>query len=80
MNNERLTSSVLLTDHISLKQSTVADFDSRVTREVYSAYRLAYESTQDQPNVIEDNFIYLIPHTDSTTEDDTILMTEIQLR
>ena len=49
------TSSVLLTDRISLKHSTVADFDSRVTREVYNAYRLAYESTQDQPNTIENN-------------------------
>ena len=74
------TSPVLLTDQISLKQSTVADFDSRVTRQVYNAYRLAYESTQDQPNIIEDNFLYLIPHTDSATENDTILMTEIQLR
>ena len=30
-------SSVLTTDQISLKQTTVANFDSRVTREVYNA-------------------------------------------
>ena len=73
-------SSALPTDQISLRQSTVADFDSHVTRKVYNAYRLAYESMRDEPNVIEHNFIYIIPDSDSSTDDNTILMTEIQLR